>query len=240
MGNKLTPEVMKKNLANSQIAAAAVGSLVLINGVMGINMYNSIGELKNESRDRAEVDSGDNLFIMSTVMGSVALAANMGYAVHLHNQGKIKNAWTPTAETWGFFGTVTFQLLNLLYQSSMIIDIFNKVKTWNKPSKKCVEGAKDDPKAKKNAEAAEGVAIATLILTLAVFIYYASTLGVFTEGRKKFDEARTEYKKLRARGVVTALGGGSSGFVSNAGFSTLVGGCGGGDGSSVATSSLFV
>jgi hypothetical protein len=237
MGNKLTPEVMKKNLANSQITAAAVGSLVLLNGVMGITMYNSIGELKNESRDRAEVDSGDNLFIMSTVMGSVALAANMGYAVHLYNQHTIGEAWTPSAETWGFFATVTIQLLNLMYQSSMIIDIFNKVKTWNKPSKKCAEGANDDPRAKRNAEAAEGIAIATLILTLTVFIYYAATLGVFTKGRKMFDIMVEELKKSRRTAVVVPLEGGSSGIVSNAGFSTLVGGCGS---SSVTTSSLFV
>ena len=229
MSNKLTPDKMKNNLVNSQLFAAVVGATVLINGVMGIIMYNNIGELKDEAKDRASVDKADNVFIMSTVFGAVAVAANVGYAVHLYTKSKLSQAWLPTPETMGFFVTVTIQLINLMVQTSWIIHVHRKVKSWVKSSRKCdAEGtAEENARAKKNADAAEGVAIATMVLVLGVFVYYMVALGIVASAAA---HARKMYNKVfpQTTSETSQFAGGGGSHLSNVGFSTLVGGCGGG------------
>ena len=188
-------------LVVSQGLLGLIGAMSLVNGCLGTEMSSRIGALRNEKKDRDLIDNTETVFKLSIVGGSIVLTVLLCLACVQVSKQK-SSAFS--SEYYSVVGVAIVGLIMIIVQTSLGIEMYNKVAQWNAVSKTCVK--EEDPKAKAFAKTTFGVMVAFLVLTL-VFI---TLFIVRTDQFKKVIKATSSVASSVATSFSGGGGGGSS------------------------------
>jgi hypothetical protein len=156
-----------KKLVLSQGLLALIGAMSLVNGCLGTEMSSRIGTLRDEKKDRAMIDNSETVFKLSIAGGAIVLSVLLSLACV---QVSRNESVAFSSEYYSVIGVAVVGLIMIIVQTSLGIEMYNKVSQWNAVSKTCEK--KEDPKAKAFAQTTFGVMVTFLVLTLVFIVLF--------------------------------------------------------------------